>query len=260
MIVWFEGLSPLAAGVLVVGGFIAFCMCLGVAIRRVAPRETRRQHNDLAGFILAVVGVIYAVLLAFVAVGVWERFDHAEVIAAQEASSLEIVYRDAGDFAQGHRLRGELTRYARIVVEREWPAMVHGEESPEAAREIGVIDNTLRALTVATPSESNVQARMLLAFDDALADRDARLSTGATGINPLMWLVLVLGAVVTVGFTFLFGFEELKLELAMTGALAFLIGLVLYLALALDFPFRGSISVQPDALLRTLEAFRAIGP
>ena len=58
------------------------------------------EHNDLGGFILAVIGVIYAVLLAFVAIGVWERFQLAEARTYEEAGALTTVYRDAGSFPQ----------------------------------------------------------------------------------------------------------------------------------------------------------------
>lgn len=259
MIAWLEALPTAASGAILIGGFTIAMMLFGVLVRNIAPRESRRKHNDLAGFILAVVGVIYAVLLAFVAVGVWERFDQAEIGVSNEAAAIQIVYRDAASFPQHVALRGALRGYVEQVIEREWPAMEHGGMSRAAERSGYRTDGLIRGLTVKTASQSNIQARMLDAFDRALMDRDVRLSIRATGIHPLMWFVLVVGGVITVGFTYLFGFEEIRLEIAMTGTLSLLIGLVLFLTLALDFPFRGGITVTPDAFVRALESFHAIG-
>jgi len=51
----------------------------GYLVARFTPGDIRLAHNDRAGFILAVIGVVYAVLLAFVAIGTWERFNQAEL-------------------------------------------------------------------------------------------------------------------------------------------------------------------------------------
>ena len=57
-------------------------------IRRRWPALKRGEQNDVVGFVIAVVGVIYAVLLAFVVIVAWENFDEAEQIVGQEASTL----------------------------------------------------------------------------------------------------------------------------------------------------------------------------
>lgn len=254
-----EALPVWLAGVIVIGGFVGATMLIGAAIHRLAGREVRRRHNDLAGFILAVVGVIYAVLLAFVAVGVWERFDQAEVRVSAEASSLSLVYRDAGDFPQSKALRAALRGYIHLVIDREWPAMQEGRESLRAERATFRIDALLRTIPVRTLAQANVQARMLQAFDRSLMERSARLSIGLSGINQLLWMVIVVGGFITVGFTYLFGFEEFRLEIMMNGTLALLIGLVLFLMISLDFPFRGGITVEPTSFEKALAVFRAIG-
>ena len=94
----------------------------------------------------------------------------------------------------------------------------------------------------------------------ALSDRDVRLSEDATGINGIMWMVLMVGAVVTVAFTYLFGFRRNIMQALMTGALGLLIGLVLFLTVALNYPYRGSISVEPDAFHNALKTYDSIGP
>ena len=100
---------------------------------------------------------------------------------------------------------------------------------------------------------------MLEAMDGALEDRDDRISEGSTGINGVLWVTLIIGAFVTVGFTFLFGFKHTLIQQLMIGSLATLIGLMLFLIVALDFPFRGGLTVTPDAFVNAQWVFHTIG-
>jgi hypothetical protein len=50
-------------------------------VRRWVAVEVLERHNEVAGFIYAVIGVVYAVLLGFTAIIVWERFNQAQAIA-----------------------------------------------------------------------------------------------------------------------------------------------------------------------------------
>jgi hypothetical protein len=260
MIEWIESLPTAGAGILIVGGFVVVTLGVGYIVQKVAPREIRIEHNDLAGFILAVIGVIYAVLLAFVTIGVWERFQQAESRTHDEAGMLAVLYRDADSFPQRKELRQALRAYTEAVVTDEWPRMRRGEQSPTADAILEKIDRIVRDLPVTSQSHQDVHDQMLAALNVVLTDRDARLSEDATGINSILWVVLVCGAVLTVGFTYLFGFRRNIMQQLMTGALGLLIGMVLFLAVALNYPYRGSISVEPDAFQTALQTFHQIGP
>ena len=71
----------------------------------------------------------------------------------------------------------------------------------------------------------------------------------------------MLGAFVTVGFTYLFGFRHDAMQYVMIGSLALLIGLVLFLTVALNYPYRGAVTVDPKAFhtaLHTFDRYRTI--
>lgn len=257
---WIESLPTLVAGIVVVGGFVVVTVVIGFFIDRFAPRRVRIEHNDLAGFILAVIGVVYAVLLAFVTIGVWERFQQAEERTFDEAAMLAVAYRDADAFPDGRALRSAIRSYVEVVIAQEWPAMRRGEESTRADALMERIDRIVRSMPVKTPGAQDVHDQVLAAINAAQNDRDTRISEDSTGINGLMWAVLVAGAVITVAFTFLFGFKHDVMQLLMTGSLALLIGLVLFLTVALNYPYRGGISVQPEAFHAAMREFNGIGP
>ena len=260
MMEWVQGLPVYGSGLLIVGGFVVLTVVIGSIVSRLFPQQIRLEHNDLAGFILAVIGVVYAVLLAFVAVTVWERFEAAETRSYEEASSLALVYRDADDFPQSEAIRSALRSYTKLVAEDEWPAMAHGRQSAEADALIEQIDRMVRQLDVKSMRQEDVHQQMLVALDQALRDRDTRLTMSSTGISAIMWLVLMLGAVVTVAFTYLFGYKHGPMRSVMAGSLGLLIGLVLFLTVSLDYPFKGGITIGPEAFEDLHATFQSIGP
>lgn len=258
MIAWLESLSSVAAGLLIVGGFVGSTLLLGYLVSVFTSEQVRAAHNDRAGFILAVIGVVYAVLLAFVAIGVWERFQEAEARSYDETSALATVYRDAGSFPNSGQLRAMLRSYVESVINDEWPRMRRGERPSIADSRLEKIDRSVRDLPIGSLRLGNIDAQMLAAIDTALADRQTRLTIDFSGINGIMWMVLIVGAYVTVGFTYLFGFDDTSMQQLMIGGLSLMIGIVLFLVMALDFPFRGSIAVSPEAFRQLLESWNAM--
>ena len=71
----------------------------------------------------------------------------------------------------------------------------------------------------------------------------------------ILWAVLFVGAVLTIGFTFFFGAENLRAQALMTGALSLLIFSGLLIIVAIDRPFAGTVRVQPEALADVLADF-----
>ena len=258
MIAWLESLPTLAAGVLIVGGFVVSTLLAGYLVARYTPGDIHLAHNDRAGFILAVIGVVYAVLLAFVAIGTWERFNQAEARSYEESEALATVYRDAESFPDAAPLRAMLRAYVRSVIDDEWPQMRRGQRATASNALLEAADKYVRHLPVGSVAAQDVHAQMLAAMDTALADRETRLTIDFIGINSIMWAVLVAGAYITVAFTYLFGFERTVMQQLMIGGLSLTIGLVLFLVVGLDYPFRGSIAVGPDAF-RDLLAYWNVG-
>ncbi len=260
MIAWLESLPTVFAGILIVGGFVVIALTIGFLVNQFTSRDVRTAHNDRAGFILAVIGVIYAVLLAFVAIGVWERFQEAESRTYDEAGSIAVVYRDAGSFLQRDLLRATLREYVTSIISTEWPRMNRGARSEISNALLEAADRQVRSLPANSLRLANIQQQMLAAMDAALMDRQARLTIDTGGINAIMWVVLLLGAFITIAFTYLFGFDQSLMQGLMIGGLSFLIALVLFLIMALDYPFRGSITVEPEAFKALLETFSALRP
>ena len=230
------------------------------AVRRLVPAERRREHNDVAGFIYAVVGVIYAVLLALMVIAVWEEHEAAKATAREEANGLADVFWLANSLPEpdGPRIQELARSYAAVVAEEEWPLMARGEgSSPEAWALMDEMRLGVQGIEVRTPAEQ-VLLEHALERVDALADaRRARMVEAEEGIPAVLWAVLVLGGIITVGFTYLFGLENTWSHRLMVAAVAGLIGLVLFTVGSLEYPFSGGTRVGPDAFELVLGRFEA---
>ncbi|MGY1727439.1 DUF4239 domain-containing protein [Geodermatophilus sp. SYSU D01062] len=238
--------------------FPALVLLVQVGIRRRWPALARGEHNDVVGFIIAVVGVIYAVLLAFVVIVAWESFTRAEEVVGQEASALRTLYRDSvGLPAESQaEMRGLVLQYATEVVEDSWPAMADGQPGdPEAGDVLQEMADVLAATPVTTPGQQEFVGAEVDRLNELVSLRSQRLDFVESGIPASLWIALVVGALVTVGFALLFGLERTALHLVMVGSLAVLIGVLLFVAVGFNFPFAGDVAVHPTAFERVLDDF-----
>ena len=121
-------------GVLTVCAAMLVAVAGLAAVQRLVPAALRQEHNDVAGFIYAVVGVIYAVLLALVVIAVWEEHEAARATVRDEASALAEVFWLARRLPgpEGPRIQELARSYATVVAEEEWPLMKDGRASPRA--------------------------------------------------------------------------------------------------------------------------------
>jgi hypothetical protein len=256
-------LTYLTASSLWISGFVfvvllpALAMVGPVLIRRRVELARIRVNNEVAGFKFAVVGVLYAVLLAFAVIVVWEKFAEAENTVALEAGAVVTVYRLADGLGEDHAaaVRTAMTGYLKQAVEGDWPAMAAGGEDEITN---GTLNAVYAAVLAFVPSDARGEAAMAAVLDEldvVTQARRARLVV-ADGIVPgIVWLVLFAGAFVTVGYTFFFGTENLRAQVVMTGALAILIFAGLLIIIAIDHPFAGSVHVGPEPLEEALRDF-----
>ena len=178
-----------------------------VLVQRLVPIERRLAHNDVAGFIYAVLGVAYAVLLGLMVVAVWQDWQAAHDSATQEANELAAVFWLAHGLPEPEaRHIQELARdYARVEVRKEWPLMQHGKTSPKAYELLDEMRASVEALHPADDAQTVLYDNLLQRLHELGDARRARLLQAEEGLPAILWAVLLVGGVITVGFTYLFG-------------------------------------------------------
>ena len=242
-------LSTAAYGVLTVCAVVLVAIVGLGTVGRAVPTALRREHNDVAGFIYAVVGVVYAVLLALVVIAVWEEHEAAKATAESEANELAEVFWLAHRLPdpEGPRLQELARSYAREVVEEEWPLMERGRSSPRAWALLDDMRLGVQELEVRTPADGVLFEQGLDRVRGLADARRTRLVEAEEGIPAVLWAVLVFGGIVTVGFTYLFGLENTWSHRLMVAAVAGVIALALFTVGSLEYPFSGGTRIGPDA-------------
>jgi len=244
----------LAAALIVIGPTL-LAMSGTVLVRRQFGLESLSTNNEVAGFTFATVGVLYAVLLGFAVIVVWERFRDVEDSVAHEAGAAATLYRlsDGIQGEPGPTLRNRVTAYLESAISQDWPALAEGNGSEATTRALA--DTYSAALTYAPADdrEALLMQEILSQLNVLGSARRERVARSAGVVPGVLWPVLFGGAIITIGFTFFFGTKNLSAQTLMTGALSLLIFAALLVIVTVNRPFAGSVNVHPEALVQVLE-------
>lgn len=254
------GLPLWAATLIVVVLPTVVAVLAPVIVRRFIPLERLSANNEVAGFKFATVGVLYAVLLAFVVIVVWEKFNEADSFVSKEAAAVTTMYRISADVpgGEGKALRGALTHYLSTVIGKEFRAMEAGHHSPAAATALDDLYTALLNFKTGEPRDAVILSELLRQLDLVTQTRRAQLDA-ADGVVPgVLWATLIAGAIATLVFTLFFGTKNLRAQSMMTGILSLLLFLGLLIVVSFDHPFSGSVKVTPHALQTVLEDFGGV--
>jgi hypothetical protein len=234
--------SILAAAIALAGGGQIFVH------RRFAGRDFL-GHNEVGGIIIAVSGAIYAVILGFLTVEVWDRVGEARELAVVESDAVIDAWHTAVGLPAEirQRVRADMLDYATVMVESEWPLMKQGAFDKNAPF-IGMdaIDVT-GTFIPANSAESNAQAATLQQLGIVHDARQRRVNMNSTGVSWFEWLVLLTGAICIICFCWLFGTKNIRTHLLMTSIVVTMIGSVLVLLFELQYPYRSDVGIGPNA-------------
>jgi len=227
-----------------------------IVVRRHVELHRLTTNNEIAGFKFATVGVIYAVVLAFAIIAVWEKYSEAEVMVTKEAGAAATLYRlTSGPGPELGAAKAALTNYLKLAISLDWPQMAKEHESREVTQALNGLYDAVLNLPDNGQRRAAHSIEMLRQLDELTQARRTRLHL-ASGIVPTMlWVVLSCGAVLTIVFTFFFGTKNLWAQVAMTGILSLIVFMGLLVVLSFDHPFTGPVHVEPEPIRIVLEDF-----
>jgi Protein of unknown function (DUF4239) len=231
------------------GGLLVFHRLVHVSLRR--------AHNDLAGFTIAIISVLYAVLLAFIAIATWESFSKASDIVENESDYVGGMYLDTAGLpdAKGQEIRDALEKYVSVVIDQEWPIQREGKTPTQGWKPLRDLATAIATIHPQNSGETVIEAELLKSWNQVYDARSARLSAVQGHIPGVIWCIVCFGAAITIAYTYLFGFESFGMHMAMTATVAATLALVIVMIIALDWPFRGQISVSPDPFIMTQQSW-----
>ena len=220
--------------------------------------STRMAHNDVVGPNVSVIGTTYAVLIAFMLSGVWNNLQQAGLNAEQEANSLVNIFRFAYHLPPASRTQiQDLARaYCQAMISEEWPMMAQEKQSPTAHRITQQLWSTLSGVQPRNASEQTVMDHSLSELSEMTEHRRIRLLQSRQHLPALLWAVLIVGGIVTVGSTCLFGVENFKLHVVQVFEISFLLSLMLVAIASINRPYQGDVRVGPGAFQYALETMK----
>lgn len=236
---------PLLAAVLL-ALCIAYALGAVLFVRRMRWRLSA-EDNGTAAALHAFIGVMYAVALGLLVVSAQDDYGEVEEAVVTEANASGDLFRAMGGLepASRVRLRRDLASYVNLVIEEEWPASRHGEQSARTLRALDRVADAVYTFRPSTPQEERVYPQLVGEMEEVLDARRVRTFEGQQGVGHVTWTIVILGGLITIGFAAFFWMENNRAQLILTSLMAAVFGLMLTLLVAMDHPLWGSVAVDP---------------
>jgi hypothetical protein len=252
---WFYSHPNLEVIIVVCGGLIAIALAGLFIFTRFVNWEAREKDTSMIGLSYAIAGAVYAVALAFVAVGVYDAMDKSEATTTAEANALSSLMFDSAGLPakEAAQLRADVTKYIEIVTKSEWPSQqaYHMDDANFAAgwNQVQKISLELGTFDPKTLGSATNKSELMDDVSDLFAARRTRLLAANAHLPDAVWQMMICGLVLIVVYVYLFGPHNFRIHIAVTTLTVLSVGLVFSLIIALDYPFRGDLSVDDDAFV-----------
>jgi hypothetical protein len=249
MDLWLAAVIIVGAAAVAVSGLLV--------VRRAAPAGTYFTDVVPAGALYTVVGTGYMVILAFVFLVAFESYHGARSDAQTEATATLAMFHAADllDSKASNELRGQVACYAREVIAKEWPAMRDGRTSPAVEARITAMENEAEEAPIADSKQTAAYGEWASSNEERRKGRQGRIAEAAPVVAPVIWLVLIIGAVTVIATVCFFAdSQEAWLPQAtMIAAITTIVVSGLLLVRFLDKPYENkSGSIKPTAMARSL--------
>ncbi len=253
-----------AIGLLFTMGWAALGWGGYVLLHRLRPLNVAEGDRNLAIALLAVVATVNSLLLAFAAIAVWQTYSDAGDAVSAEATAMGQLSRDLAiyDTEPSHQAREQLKAYARMVVDQEWPAMRRDEPDEDAWLALDQLFRAIGKMQPATPREQALMPEIWARTNELVKFRRDRLGSADDQVPGTLWIVVVLGTVLTLLPTYVL--PRTRFNEVAIGMLSFSMGLMFFFIAAMDRPFAGQEGIGPqpfESMLRNMALWdRATSP
>jgi hypothetical protein len=225
-------------------------VALWVARRWVLPR-LRLRYDDAyyAAALVQSAMLLYSLVAALTAVGVWAKYSEASGVVSAEATAIASLWRDLGSYpppvreATQQLLRG----YTEQVIQGAWPQQRRGQVPSQGVEWMDRLQAQLFAFEPATESQKILHAEALHAFNHLVQQRRQRLDSVQAGLPRVMWFVLLPGAMGCLVLCLFFHVDNARFQALLLVAVAGFLAMVLFVIIALDRPFIGDMGITADS-------------
>jgi len=229
-----------------------------VVFRRLTRSERFESANPVTSQMFSLAGILYAVLVAFVVVVVWEQFEEAKSATESEANAISDLLRDSETLPPASRdaIRHSLIAYTEDVVGDEFVRLHHGVTIEQQSAQLSAIWQSYLDVQPVSQIQIAFLNEDISKLNDLGSSRKVRITSSHSEIPTELWVLLVGGGATMLLFTYLFGTRHVVVHACSVALAGALLSFVLYLIFALEHPFVGDLSVRTDPYEHVLEAWR----
>jgi hypothetical protein len=225
-------------------------------VRRKYPPDVLKENHEVAAIIFNAFGLFYGVMVAFVVFVTWSGYDDATKNLQMEASEALDIFHSAAAFPDPPKkiIQQGIRDYLASVYNDEVPKMSQGDislYSGGAHAEVRILFNQIDATSI---PNKELYGESLRCLNNLAHYRRMRIFAGNDTVPPVIWLVLLVGGVFAVSYTFFFEMKNIRAQYLMTTSLTVTITSILYLIFVLDHPFTGTSRVSLEPLRQAMAA------
>jgi hypothetical protein len=205
--------------------------------------------NSVVGNTVSAFSVFYGLLMGLISVGVYQTYSNLSDNVAKEASVVAALFRDFTEYDSPAReeLQQALEAYVRTTINEDWPVQQRGLTPPAGSSKVGTLFAKLARYEPQRISQQLLHAEVLREFNSFVEVRRTRLANITTSLPSVLWYVVLMGGALNIVLFWMFDMRFI-VHVVLGGLFAFFLGVMIFIIVALDMPFRGEISVSADPL------------
>jgi hypothetical protein len=219
-------------------------------VRKRYSADVLKENHEVAAIIFNAFGLFYGVMVAFVVFVTWSGYSDATKSLQMEANDVADIFHSTKTFPEPARsvIKKELINYTNSVYNDELKKMDRGQVTLQAGGPLHHVMDAFYDTNTQLFSNRELYGETLRRLNNLARDRRLRIFAANDTVPEAIWLVLLVGGVFTVLYTFFFGMKNIRAQYVITTTLTVTITLILFLIYVLDHPFTGTSKVSAEPL------------
>lgn len=227
--------------------FIAGSLILLFFARHLISPQVREKHHGVTSAIFSRAVSMFGILLAFVVIILWQEYQAADVNAINEGNAALDIYRDLSHYPNSSQVEAATSSYSKFiisVVQDEYPAMKQMMRSKKTQKTKDNLWLDIMNIQPKTSQEQTFYKNIVKNFESLSNYRRTRLKELHSSVPDVLWVVIIIGSIVTIFSATLLFSEKLWIHALSISMLAIIVATTIFLAIQLDYPFMGALSAE----------------
>jgi len=248
---WLHDLSVFWLAAFVFGVAVLVTAAIYAVVISLSTGERGRAFASISPGLLPPMGIIFALLVGFLAAQVWSSEERAAAAVSEEASSLRSVVLLSSEFPGPPevRMRSLVRRHIEDAVTKEWSQMAErGATLSVVPQPLADLQALALGLRPDSPGQTIAQQEIVKSLEQALDARRQRIIVSQSSVNVAKWGGVISLAILTL-FAIAFVHSGNRRGAAIAMALfASAASVAIVMIAAQERPFAGQFAVTPTPL------------